>query len=419
MTEPNAGGLVIQEEKKLSPRDRIILPLLGLLTIAAMVMGTWSIASGRFHASASTTLPCLILNDPTTGVRAIPNTVCWQKSLESDMAEYRFNSCGHRDGAECGPKPPGTYRIVMIGSSFNYGMFVAREKSFAALLQEQLSLQHGRRIELYNEAMQRGFPASAALRFNQVFAEQPDLILWVLTPTDIASTSMILPYIAQPVTLDNGNALRRNWHHIKVAFSTHSIPGALAFIWDRSVASVWIEQVDQFRASPSGVLLQHVLYSDRNLYLKSYLMGANSESGFLRLDQGEDWRNNLREFDRAAAAIEKQSSTAGVPLVASLVPNRAQAAMISMGQWPVGYDPYKLDNELRAIIVSHGGIYIDILPDFRAVPNPERHYFPVDGHPDAAGHAMIAGLLAKELTSGAVPALMPAGEPQLTSAKGQ
>jgi hypothetical protein len=79
--------------------------------------------------------------------------------------------------------------------------------------------------------------------------------------------------------------------------------------------------------------------------------------------------------------------------------------MISVGEWPADYDPYKLDEEVRAIIESHGGIYIDILPDFRAVPNPERHYFPVDGHPDAAGHAMIAGMLAKELTSGAVPAL--------------
>jgi hypothetical protein len=88
-----------------------------------------------------------------------------------------------------------------------------------------------------------------------------------------------------------------------------------------------------------------------------------------------------------------------------LLPNRAQAAMISMGEWPAGYDPYKLDAELRSIVTSHGGIYIDILPDFRAIPNPEQHYLPVDSHPDAGGHAIIAAMLAKELTGGAVPAL--------------
>jgi hypothetical protein len=86
--------------------------------------------------------------------------------------------------------------------------------------------------------------------------------------------------------------------------------------------------------------------------------------------------------------------------------------MISMGEWPAGYDPYKLDEELRSIITSHGGIYIDILPDLRNIPNPEQHYFPVDNHPDADGDAMISGMLAKELTGGAIPARKAATLPQ-------
>jgi hypothetical protein len=79
--------------------------------------------------------------------------------------------------------------------------------------------------------------------------------------------------------------------------------------------------------------------------------------------------------------------------------------MISMGQWPKGEDPYKLDNELRAIITCHGGIYLDIAPDFRNIPDPEQGYLTVDGHPNTEGHAIIAGLLARELTSGAIPEL--------------
>jgi hypothetical protein len=76
-----------------------------------------------------------------------------------------------------------------------------------------------------------------------------------------------------------------------------------------------------------------------------------------------------------------------------------------MGDWPKGFDPYKLNNELRAAITSHGGIYLDILPDFRSVLNPQRGYFAVDGHLDAHGHEIITGMLARALTSGAVPAL--------------
>jgi len=101
-----------------------------------------------------------------------------------------------------------------------------------------------------------------------------------------------------------------------------------------------------------------------------------------------------------------------------LVPNRAQAAMISMGEWPVGFDPYRLDHELDSIITSHGGIYNEILPDFRTIPNPERYYYPLDGHLDAGGNAIIAGFLAKEL-SGAVPELRGAVQPQAALEKGR
>jgi hypothetical protein len=86
--------------------------------------------------------------------------------------------------------------------------------------------------------------------------------------------------------------------------------------------------------------------------------------------------------------------------------------MISMNEWPPGYDPFKLDNELRSIIERHGGIYVDILPDLRAIPNPERGFYRVEGHPNALGHALISNLLAKGLTGGAVPALAVVGPPK-------
>jgi lysophospholipase L1-like esterase len=64
-----------------------------------------------------------------------------------------------------------------------------------------------------------------------------------------------------------------------------------------------------------------------------------------------------------------------------------------------------LDHELRAVVTEIGAVYVDILPDFRDIPNSERYYLAVDGHPNAAGHALLAGMLSKELTSGAIPAL--------------
>jgi hypothetical protein len=87
--------------------------------------------------------------------------------------------------------------------------------------------------------------------------------------------------------------------------------------------------------------------------------------------------------------------------------------MISMmDECPKGFDPYKLDRELRTIIVSHGGIYIDILPEFRSTPNPQLGYFAIDGHPNANGQAMIAGFLTDKLASVPLPEASARVEPQ-------
>jgi hypothetical protein len=94
-----------------------------------------------------------------------------------------------------------------------------------------------------------------------------------------------------------------------------------------------------------------------------------------------------------------------VPVAVTLLSERPQAAMIARGEWPASFDPYKLDTELRSAIALAHGTYLDILPELTHVPNMERHFMPLDGHPDSEGHAMIAHLLAKELLKRALPEL--------------
>jgi len=170
--------------------------------------------------------------------------------------------------------------------------------------------------------------------------------------------------------------------------------------------------------------LRHIVYQhqSQSQYIQSYVTLPQGAEGFwdagpeaLRAQPSREWQAHLKEFERSAVDVERMASAAGVSLVAVLLPNRAQAAMISMGEWPAGFDPYTIDRELRTIITSHGGTYIDILPDFGALPNAERHYYPLDGHPDAGGHAIIAGFLAKELGGGAVSELSVAAHAQSTS----
>jgi hypothetical protein len=371
MNSPNATKVAIQVEAKLPRRDWVLLPLISVLTISLLLVCTELTARRRFNWEG-TLRPCSVLNDPR-GQHGVPNSVCYQKAAETSLVEYKFNSCGHRAGMACGARNSGSYRIVMAGSSVAMGLRVPREETLAALLPEELSRETGRKIDLYNTAFavdNGGTPRIVALHFNDILAAKPDLILWEFTPHDVEFASLLA-------------------------------------IDDNASTQTMSERIEN---SSLMTMLKHYLYENQSLYVTHYLMGVDEKHDFLMDEPSDAWNSKLRQFDGYAAEIELRAKTARIPLVAVLIPNRAQAAMISMGEWPQGYDPYKLGNELREIITSHGGIYIDILPYFRTVPDSAQYYLPLDGHPTASGHALITDMMAKKLTSGEIPALRVATE---------
>jgi SGNH hydrolase-like domain, acetyltransferase AlgX len=375
-----------------------LLPLIGIVTIL-LIAGSVELAARRmFKVSETSSLKCLVLNDPSTGVRAIPNSTCSEKIYESDLTEYEFNSRGHRAGFDYGPKSPDTYRIVLVGSSFSEGLWSPRERTYAALLPAEISARTGRKVELYNEGMQWGTPHNVDLRFDEVLAAKPDMILWTVTPWDVDNASLLIPYVARQFdpALAHDEPAASITQRVLKAFRSKSILQAIKDGWSRAIGP--------FNDTRTAVLLQHFLYKSQSQYLKHYLMQDESNA-FLQTQPGPAFVENLSEFGQYAADLAARSKAAGVPLVVVLVPQRAQAAMISMGTWPAGFDPYKLGEEIRTHIESNGAIYIDALHGFRTIPNPEQYYFPVDGHITSEGHALLTHIMAQAISSGAVPNL--------------
>ena len=416
MTPSNATGHDEIKEAELPRRDWILLPLISLLTIAVVVGSTELIARHLFPQTKKTIYA--MVHDSSVAMRGYPNVVCrGSNNHDIPATEYRLNSCGHRTSLGCGPRSTGVYRMVLVGSSVALGEGVPMEKTIAALLPKEISQQTGRKVELYNEGMWSEVPHVIAQNFNVVQAANPDMILWVLTPHDITVTPLTLDAENSPQAAGKGGTapgqqagfLLRLWRRVKESLSTKSVPDTIGELWQHAL--------DDYGTPPSVILLQHVLYESQSQYVKSYLRRGDDDAGFLQAHLSPQWQSFLQAFNTDAARVEAQAKAAGVPLVVVLVPNRAQAAMISMGEWPAGYDPYKLGDELRSIIVSHGGIYADILPGFRTIPNPEQYYFPVDGHPNTEGHEIIANLLAKALTNASVPALSATSPTQPTPAK--
>jgi hypothetical protein len=401
-------------------RDWILLPALSLLTICFMAASAELLSRWLYPVTQVGFQNCFAANDLTGDAAVKPNGVCWEQTPESSLkVEYRFDRRGHRAGAELSPKAPGVYRIVLIGSSFTQGLFVPREKTFAALLPEELSMGTGRRVEVYNEATGgrfRGGPfptQNSAQHFDEVLAAQPDLVLWVITPDDVMNAGSKengdfhdRGALQQDPLLATGSARPRSfWNKFTDSIAERTFGERLRSRWDKTRTSV---------------VLKHLLIASESQdeYIQSYLRNGDNANS-LKTEPDAKWQMQLEYFDAELAEIVGLAKNAGLPLVAVFVPNRPQAAMISKGDWPAGYDPFKLKNEIRDNVVSHGGQFIDILPDYRGVPSPEQDYFPVDGHPDANGQAIIFRFLAKELTSGAVQELKASIPPNIAMEPGK
>jgi hypothetical protein len=396
MTRPNAADARCAIEAKLPRRDWILLPILGVLTMCLLAGLVELRARRRFGRIPTAGESCLAENDPSQGVRGIPNCVVWEKIPEGKLIEYRFNGSGYRNNADLGPKPPGTYRIVIVGTSIAAGFRVSEEQTMAALLPAELSRRSERKIEIYNEGLPLRAASSLARNFNEVLAADPDMIFWVVSPLDISNPSLV----------EHGEQVEPApqagvWSFVKGVFAKESFNASMATLFSHTRTAVW---------------LKDLMYESPSLYVQSSLKGTDYDKDFLRSESTAEWDRERREFDSSAANVEGQARKAGIPLVVTLVPDRTQAAMISMmDQCPKGFDPYKLGDELRTIIVSHGGTYIDILPEFRTVPNPQLGYFAIDGHPNASGQAMIARFLASKLADVIAPGFSNAAQTQAGS----
>ncbi len=369
-------------------RDFVLLPLLSLLTVCFILGASELTARRLFPRSSTTTMDCLVLDDPATGVRGIPNCVTSQKTYEDIRpVTYRLNSRGHRAGKELTPKPAGTFRIVMVGSSIAEGVRVPVEQTFATLLPEELSRETGRKVDLYNEGQIYGVPHRVDLAFQDALDAQPDLVLWIITTYDLQFVTLTdapwaAPHSRRPPPAEQQ---RQSQSH-----------GTISHLW-----SVAMSALDRSR---TALMLRHAIYKSQTQYVNSFLMQGDG-AAFLRSRLDASARLKLNQFEGYFADVSRRAQHAGVPLVVAVVPQGAQATMISMGTWPAGSDPFKLGREVRSIVERHGETYVDVLQGYRQVVNAQQYFLPVDGHPTARGHLILTRLLANALSGGAVPAL--------------
>lgn len=140
--------------------------------------------------------------DPYCGTRLRPGFEGWW--LAEGAAYLRINRYGFRHGDRAPDKPPGTWRVAVLGDSFIEAFQVPDEQTFCAQLERRLQTcpdLAGRRVEVLNFGVS-GFGTAQQLLMLRHYAAQyqPDLVLLAFFPgNDLRNNSAELePYRVRP-----------------------------------------------------------------------------------------------------------------------------------------------------------------------------------------------------------------------------
>ena len=114
---------------RLPRRDLVVLPLISILTITLLLLGS-EVAARHFFPESSGGDSCRVA-DATIGFKYRPNCTSRVKSAEGPWVVNHYNECGYRTNQSCGAKPSGSTRIALIGSSVAQGSYVGYDEIWA------------------------------------------------------------------------------------------------------------------------------------------------------------------------------------------------------------------------------------------------------------------------------------------------
>jgi hypothetical protein len=363
---------------RLPRRDWVILPLLSIMTIGMLFILTE--VTTRLVWTQGGKDSCRI-HDPIAAWRYKAFCTERMKSPEGPWVDYTFNDCGYRTATSCGNKPPGTVRIALLGSSTSMGLMVAGGESFAALTGDELSKLCDRPVEFQNLGAVGSEPIYAYQRVDEALALKPDAVMLAIAPFDIQQD-------IDPRLL----ATRQNPLLLKISHPRCENE------------SIFTRMRNWLSESRTVIVARHFLYENQKHYLRLFLLQGDS-ADFLRVPFSPAWDKRLTDLDLLLGEMAAKIHRAHIPFVLTVIPGRAQAALLGLRDLPTSVDPYALDRRFAKIAAKYDIIFVDSFTELSRIHDAETLFYPADGHLAATGHALLSRVLVRGLTSGRLPAL--------------
>lgn len=311
------------------------------------------------------------------------------------LAQYghdvTFNSAGMRDREHTQAKPPGVFRVLLLGDSFMEALQVPFEASLPSLLERDLGAQTGKKVEVVSGGVS-GWGTDDELRYLTEYGlqYQPDLVV-----------------VAMTLHNDISDNLREDWHTMRdgalvdqprapMSFVRYKVVQLKAFIATRfQTYQLWR------RVRHGGEMRQ------TGKQLNSHIVQLFREPTPERIAWG------FRFTSLLLGRMKEVTGAEGGRVVLVLLPLRVQlsdssfAAFVqASGNSEVQMPEGKPQRLITEIADSLGIPVIDLLPEFRRWTRGSSAplYMEWDGHWNEAGHELAAEVVTQAIVvAGVIP----------------
>jgi len=314
--------------------------------------------------------------------KMIPNTSGRAVTREYNVV-YTSGSDGFRSPEFTEKKPPGTFRVVVLGDSFTMGYGVSESAMFTSVLEDMLDQEYkdsGLTFQIINRGMASYSPVVEYVVLRKYGIKySPDLVILCLDWSDLMNdfwyeNQAVFDDRGRPLYFKNGPEKKaENQNHVTLEFWKMSY---LYDLWHYRFSN----KPEELNPDPGNP------FKDAFFFMRSI-----PQENFARL------------YLRTAGYIEmiaqlcKQKS---IEFVVVMYPNGAQ---VSGREWAVGRQMYLIERGkiysdqpfriMGGLLESRGINTVSLLEAFRE-SNEFPLYFPEDGHLTPAGHHLFAKELA-------------------------
>ncbi len=347
----------------------VVMSVLGTLVGADLVLLLW-------HG------PVRVVEDfyephPRYGYRMRPNLeFVFASPYHGYEARVRTNSRGLRDDETQIPKPPGVFRILLLGDSMTAGLEVERGGSFESVCESRLR-RHGA-VEVVNAGV-RGYNLDNIVGFfdSESAGYAADVVVYLFTDNDVVSHEVYTPAGAD---ISRGFTIR----------------GALGRLTAYSHLTYRVELLRQMWTLRRQ--RDHDAPDPAKVVLPGGLVAFFTNQNFAAVREYRLTAQRIESLAQRCAADGSSFVLAGAPQQEEIDPDvqRWWATVPKLDVERLDFDGAR--HYLDWVAGELGIERLDPIPEFRArLPQDGTYWFHKDGHLNAAGHRLLGELLAARI----------------------